>query len=213
MGFFSGICSFVGSICSSIGGAIGSIGKVVSGALSILTGPVASIVMGAVMGVGKLLGITTEKEKPEELGMKAAKSDKRLEDFNSYKEYKNYLNSIELTREDMKKMEENKSAYAHIGTAVCLQGINDFYDMPISIETFIALAQIGLKNGNSIKTLLDEYKKKNIKPNIDKVVSGKNITPMESDKILGVLNEVLEKMNDGSKLEERLNNMMAKKSN
>lgn len=208
MGFFSGICSFVSGACSIIGGAIGSLGNAVSRALSIVGSALSSAVINVVMGVGKILGAVNEKDRPEELGMKAVKAEKRLEDFDNYKEYKSYLDSIELTKEDMKKMEEHKVAYSYIGTGVCLQGIKETYEMPLTIGTFINLVKMGINDENKVKVVLDEYKEKNVRPDIDKMISGKNITPMESDKVLEVLNEALKKIENSSEIEEKLNKML-----
>ena len=204
MGIFSGICSFVGGICSSIGGAIGGICSAVSGALSLLTGGVASAVIGLVMGLGKILGKVDEDEKPEELGMKAAKAEKKLEDFDNFDEYKSYLNSIELTDEDRKEIDKHKEEYAHIGTGVCLQGVNECYSHPMSIDDLISLQKMGIDKPEEIKTFLDNCEKKNIKPSVNSLVTGKNITRQESDKVLGILNSTFEKMENSKLFDEVL---------
>ena len=204
MGFFSSIGSFIGGICSSIGGAIGGLCGVVSSALSILSGGVASAVIGLVMGLGKLLGKVDENEKPEELGMRAAKAEKKLEDFDNFDEYKSYLNSIELTAEDMKEIDKHREEYAHIGTGVCLQGVNECYSRPMSIDDLISLQKMGVKNPEEIKTFLDNCEKKNVRPSVNSLVTGKNITPEESDKVLGILNSTFEKMETSKLFEDVL---------
>lgn len=212
MGIFGAIggaiSSFCSSVCSSIGGLVGSLASGIGRVLSIAS-PLTSIVIGLVKGIAEVLGIGEKEEKPEELGLKAAKSDKKFEDFDSYDEYKSYLDKITLTREDLKKLDDptQKFAYQAIGTGVYMQGVNERYGMEVPIGTYIKMAELGVSSGKEMKSVLDTYKEKNVNPDIEKAINS-DVGRMEKKEIIGTLREGLGKLENGQEISSRLDKMM-----
>lgn len=143
-GVGSAICRGVSSICSAISGtALGSsLGNVVSKFVSIIGVAVPAInvinIVNAILVVANIVSKLAEaigikekdKDEPDELAMKAEKSDKKPEDFDSVEEYIKYLQEeIELTDEEKEKLEkmddEKRSAYRATGTYLYTKCINE----------------------------------------------------------------------------------------
>lgn len=212
MGFLSSVCSAVSSICSSIGGALSGIATGLSSTLGLAGIAIAGVVCGIIKGVSSILGISKEKEKPEELGLRAEKADRNLEEFDSFEEYKEYLDGIELTDEDFEKLNdpEKKEAYSMVGTGVYLQGINEHYGIDIKPETYIKLAGLGVKSPEDTKAFLDKCKENGVNPDLDGLEKGK-LTSKEEDKLIetfkGSIGEMENKDEISSKLDEMLSRL------
>lgn len=211
MGFWSSVCSFCSSVCSCIGGAISSVSTALSSVLGLAGSLVSGLVCGIIKGVAAILGIGKEKEKPEELGLKAEKADRNLEDFDSFEEYKEYLDGIELTDEDMEKLNdpEKKEAYTMVGTGVYLQGINDHYGMDIKPETFVKLVGLGVKNPEDTKAFLDKCKENGVNPDLDGLEKGK-LTTKEENKLIETFKGSIGEMSDKDEISNRLDEMLSR---
>ena len=168
MGFWSAIGSFVGSVCSAISSAVSSLGSSLSTfATKIveLAGPLLETVGKIASMVAKFLGLT-ELEDPIELGLRAEASDKKPEDFDSYKDYINYIkNEVKIDEEKLKSASDiDKAKYTAIGSGVLIKGIEDKKDMNIGADTFVALAKIGtetldkLGGARGVDAILDTFK-------------------------------------------------------
>ena len=156
MGFFSSICSAissglsavgnaicrgVGTLCTAIAGTVAgsAIGRVVSGfvtTIGIAFPPVeivnAIIVVASIVGkIAEAIGIKeTGKDESDELALKAEKSDKKPEDFDSTEEYIRHLQEeIRLSdseKEELENMDEEKrSVYRATGTYLYTKCINE----------------------------------------------------------------------------------------
>ena len=156
MGFFSSICSTissglsavgsaicrgVSSLCTAIAGAVSgsAIGGVVSRfvtTIGVAFPPVeiinAIIVVASIVGkIAEALGIKeTDKDEPDELAMKAEKSEKKPEDFDSTEEYIRHLQEeirfSDEEKEELENMDEEKrSAYRATGTYLYTKCINE----------------------------------------------------------------------------------------
>lgn len=156
MGFFSGICSAISSGLSAIGSAIchgvsslctaiagTTLGSAIGGVVSKLVATIgiafppveiinAIIVVASIVAkIAEALGVKEkDKDEPDELAMKAEKSDKKPEDFDSTEEYIKHLQEeIKLSdeeKEELKNMDEEKrSAYRATGTYLYTKCINE----------------------------------------------------------------------------------------
>lgn len=211
MGLFSGIGSFFSGVCSCIGGAISGVASALSGALGLAGTLISGVVCGIIKGIAAILGIGKENEKPEELGLKAEKAERNLEEFDSFEEYKEYLDGIELTDEDLEKLNdpEKKEAYTMVGTGVYLQGINEHYGMNITPETFVKLANLGVKNPEDAKVFLDKCKEKGISPDLDGLANGK-LTINEEGKLVDTLKSSIDEMSNKDSISAKLDDMLEK---
>lgn len=169
MGFWSAIGSFVGSVCSAISSAVSSLGSSLSTfATKIveLAGPLLETVGKIASLVAKFLGVTEELENPLELGLRAEMSDKKPEDFDSYKDYINYIkNEVKIDEEKLKNASDiDKAKYSAIGSGILIKGIEDKKDMDIGADVFVALAKIGMETldkmggARGIDAILDTFK-------------------------------------------------------
>lgn len=211
MGFWSSVCSAVSSVCSCIGGALSGVTSALSGALGLAGSLVSGIVCGIIKGIAAILGIGKEKEKPEEVGLKAEKADRNLEDFDSFEEYKEYLDGIELTDEDLEKLNdpEKKEAYTMVGTGVYLQGINEHYGMEIKPETFVKLVGLGVKSPEDTKAFLDKCKENGVNPDLDGLEKGK-LTTKEEDKLIETFKDSIGEMGAKDESSNKLDDMLSK---
>ena len=169
MGFWSAIGSFVGSVCSAISSAVSSLGSSLSTfATKIveLAGPLLETVGKIASLVAKFLGVTEELENPLELGLRAEMSDKKPEDFDSYKDYINYIkNEVKIDEEKLKNASDiDKAKYSAIGSGILIKGIEDKKDMDIGADVFVALAKIGMETldkmggARGVDAILDTFK-------------------------------------------------------
>ena len=163
-GFISGvgsaICSGISHICS---GAMSLVSRMpvfegfAKTALSLLptlfphTGiiEVIALIVAVIGAVAEALGLKEEeKDTPEEMGMKAEQAEKGRDDFESDAEYIAYLHEIELDREKVKELtEEQRAAYALIGTKIYADGIKEKLGVKdeISPRFILECAKLGIK--------------------------------------------------------------------
>ena len=142
-GFFSGVCSAISSAFSSLGSSLTTFAtKIVE-----LAGPLLETVGKIASLVAKFLGVTEELENPLELGLRAEMSDKKPEDFDSYKDYINYIkNEVKIDEEKLKNASDiDKAKYSAIGSGILIKGIEDKKGMDIGADVFVALAKIGME--------------------------------------------------------------------
>ena len=169
MGFWSAIGSFVGSVCSAISSTVSSLGISLStfaAKIVELAGPLLETVGKIASMVAKFLGVTEGLEDPIELGLRAEMSDKKPEDFDSYKDYINYIkNEVKIDEEKLKNASDiDKAKYAAIGSGVLIKGIEEKKGMDIGADVFVALAKIGMETldkmggARGIDAILDTFK-------------------------------------------------------
>lgn len=135
------ICRGVGSLCTaiagtSLGGAIGGVVSKLVTAIGVAFPPLEIInailiVASIVSKIAEAIGIKEkDKDEPDELAMKAEKSDQKPEDFDSTEAYIKHLQEeIHLSdeeKEELKNMDEEKrSAYRATGTYLYTKCINE----------------------------------------------------------------------------------------
>ena len=152
------------------------------------------------------LGLTEEQEQPEEIGMKAEQADKKPEDFDSIEEYIKYLREeIEIDKEKMEKLsEEEKAAYATVGSAILVQGIEEKYKMQLPAEFWCTVVDKKMSN-EQVQGLIETFKENGLKDmkdfsdymNDQSIESG---TPRS--KISDTIIETIKKQNPGMDQEE-----------
>ena len=161
-GFFSGVCSAISSAFSSLGSSLTTFAtKIVE-----LAGPLLETVGKIASVVAKFLGVTEELENPLELGLRAEMSDKKPEDFDSYKDYINYIkNEVKIDEEKLKNASDiDKAKYSAIGSGILIKGIEDKKGMDIGADVFVALAKIGMETldkmggARGVDAILDTFK-------------------------------------------------------
>ena len=161
-GFFSGVCSAISSAFSSLGSSLTTFAtKIVE-----LAGPLLETVGKIASLVAKFLGVTEELENPMELGLRAEASDKKPEDFDSYKDYINYIkNEVKIDEEKLKNASDiDKAKYIAIGSGILIKGIEDKKGMDIGADVFVALAKIGMETldkmggARGVDAILDAFK-------------------------------------------------------
>lgn len=214
MGWFGGLCSAVsnaiGSFCSGVGGVISRCVSGLANALSVVGSAISGAISGIIKGIANIIGISDERERPEELALKAEKSDKSLEDFDSFEEYKSYLDKIELTKEDMLKLndKDNLEAYSIIGTGIYLQGINEHYGMNINPKTLVTLyKELGIKTPEDTKEFLDKCKENGVSPDLAELEEG-GLTRSEEDKLISTLKDSVMNMSNKDDISQRLDKML-----
>ena len=135
------ICRGVSSLCTaiagtSLGGAIGGVVSKLVATIGVAFPPLEIInaiiiVADIVSKIAQALGLKEkDKDEPDELAMKAEKSDKKPEDFDSTEAYIKHLQEeIELSDEEKDKLknmdEEKRSAYRATGTYLYTKCINE----------------------------------------------------------------------------------------
>jgi len=166
MGLFSfiGDCisaavSVVSSAVSAIGGTLGAL----AGAVLKVATPYLSALMTIVNVISQVLGILKPDESPEELGDKAMRSDKSLEDFDTTQEYIAYLREeVDFDKEEFDKLsDEEKLGRSVIGTAISMKAINETKGFDISLDTWTSMAKLydkGVLNNDNLNGFLDEFK-------------------------------------------------------
>lgn len=104
-----------------------------------------------------------ENEGPEELGMKAERSDKKPEEFDSTEDYIKYLrDQVEVQRGQFKNLkEEERIVYEVIGTGLYVKGIEEKYGISATGEFWKVVADLHLK-GDDVRRFIETFKKNDI---------------------------------------------------
>lgn len=184
MGFLGAVAGAIGSavgtvlsgasaICSALGGVVGALGStfctsLAAGitALGVGIGDVLTVIMvvaKVISWIAEKLGLTTEEEQPEDLGMKAEQADKKPEDFDSIEEYIKYLREeVEIDKEKMEKLsQEERAKYAAVGSAILVQGIEEKYKIQLPAEFWCTVVDRKMDEEH-IKCLIDTFKEKGV---------------------------------------------------
>lgn len=221
----SAISTGISTVCSTIGSALFSGGTGIAALAKSFIAPVIGLpiveILVAVETIGKiisvvagLLGLTSEEETPEELGMKAEEAEKKPEDFDSTQEYIEYLrNEVKVDKQKLETLsQEEKVVYGAIGSAIYVKGMEEKYGMEMSGDFWATVAQMNMK-GEEVKAYIESFKAAGIKDMKDMsdyikcepLADGKN-PKIISDAMLGALKELNPEMSDEA-LEDKLLDM------
>lgn len=202
------------AICGALGGVVGALGStfctsLAAGITALGVGDVIAVIMAVakvVSWIAEKLGLTTEDEQPEDLGMKAEQADKKPEDFDSIEEYIKYpREEVEIDKEKMEKLsQEERAKYAAVGSAILVQGIEEKYKMQLPAEFWCTVVDRKMDE-EQIKCLIDTFKEKGVTDmkDLDDYLNNRKIesgTPRSeiSDTII----EAIKKQNPGISQED-----------
>lgn len=161
MSFWSCLSSGIGSVCSAICDAVSHVGKMcVSIATKLVESKVLEPIMAIVDFLAKVLVVIEKQESPEELGDKAMRADKKLEEFDSTNDYINYLRKeVKFDKAEFDKCSDiDKTVRAAIGSTICTLGIEEKLNMLIPPEFLKKSAELKM-HGEEVKNYLDSFKK------------------------------------------------------
>lgn len=182
----SGACSIVSSAISTIGSAIGSalkgaislckslgnlaslkvLGPLVSIASGILgpLGPiVAELIIRKMIEVGLKLLLGTDKEKADEMGYRLEEADKHADwkkssDFDSFKEYYEYLKQQIPDEEiDREKLKKDKYYYESVAIDKMADETGKKYGIKVEPEFFIEIGRSAMEE-KEVEAIIAAYK-------------------------------------------------------
>ena len=180
MGFFGSVCSFVSSAISSVSSFVGSVGSsLATMATNLLkvASPYLSAISSIVQMVGAVLGLIKPEEKVDEIGDKAVRADKQVEDFNTTAEYLEYLrDEVTFDKDNFNKLsKEEKLARSAVGTTIVMKAIDEKKGVDISTDTWITLAKLkesgNFKDVKEFNKVLNTFKDN--QTDLNKYVDGK----------------------------------------
>lgn len=171
MGWFSSVCSAVGSFCSSVCSCVSSVCSAIGGAVASVCGAMAETILKlnpstidvvlkvieAIITVCLGLG---EDEKIEDYGAAMRQVDKKPEDFDSIKEYIEYLREeIKSGRVDLSSSENDIERYADkvLGASLMIKAIDEKYGLKTSAEFWGTMGEKfekGKIDGNELDVIL-----------------------------------------------------------
>jgi len=164
MGFWSSVGGCIGSVCSAVGSCVSAVGSVLASSAQLLVsvaGAYLGPVVNVISAVAQMLGVFKKEDDPEDLGRRAAISDKKPEDFDSTEQYIEHLrNDIQIDKEKMKKETDiDKAAYQAIGAGIAVKGISEKKGFDIPMEAWVTFAKLGMENKEKeVNALLDDFK-------------------------------------------------------
>jgi hypothetical protein len=164
--FFKSVASAAVSVVSSAISSIGS--RIVESANSFLRAGARFLdtVSDIMEGIAKKLGIIEEKDNAEDLGDRAMRADKKMEDFESAKEYIEYLKKeiSQTPKEELEKLPPNERlARRAVGNAILSKALQENMKMEIPVDFWVEAVKAGL-SGKEIDEMLKRFKEAGIKP-------------------------------------------------
>ena len=169
MGFWSGLSSFVSKAVSVVTSVAKSIGKaLVEKATEYLNLGIDALqkVVGVVETIAKALGIIKPEDDSEDLGDRAMRADKKIEDFDSTRDYINYLKQEirAKTKDDLEKLSpQERLARKALGTSILSKAIEEEFDTSIPTEFWEKATKAGL-GSKEIQEILQKFKDVGIEP-------------------------------------------------
>lgn len=207
MGFFSGLCSFIGSCVSAVGSAIGSIASGIGRALSI--SPLFTAACAVIKAIAEAISVKDKDEDFEEIGCKMEKSGKKLEDFKTFDEYKQYIDSIKLTPEDRLKIETDKDKYLAFGMAFSLKGMESKFSLnsPLTYDSVETLLKTGL-DAKGISTVLKDFGEKKVNVDFDKMEK-MELSEEKFDKVYSTFKESINTLDNKEEILNKLDKLIS----
>ena len=159
MGFWSSLCGAVSKVFSPVVNAVSSVlqnSPMLQKLLPILgiaiPPPLDAIAVIAIQVISACMG---KPENPEELGWQMNEADKKPEDFDSFDEYKEYLNENYPFDKDAfdAQTDEQKAACRYVGMAGTMEELRDSKGFEINATSLGALAGMASTLGWSNDTM------------------------------------------------------------
>ncbi|NPA11100.1 MAG: hypothetical protein GXO62_02535 [Epsilonproteobacteria bacterium] len=169
MGFWSSLSSFVSKAVSVVVDTVKSVGtRVVESATQFLKAGARFLdtVSTVIEGIAKKLGLIEINDNAEDLGDRAMRADKKMEDFESVNEYIDYLkNKISSTPKDQLENLPAHERFARkaVGNAILSKALEEKLKMEIPVDFWVEAVKAGL-SGREIDEMLKRFKLQGIKP-------------------------------------------------
>lgn len=166
MGLWGAICGAVSSAVSFVGSCVNSLGRAVVGMASTLIkelAPIIDTVITIIKLVAEHFGVLKPEDDIEDLGARAMKSDKKVEDFDSVNEYIDHLrNDIELEKDELKKMSEGqKLACKAVGATITSKALSEKIGIEIPADFWVEVGKHSMTFKETLG-LIDAYKNNNM---------------------------------------------------
>ena len=194
---------------STMKGLSGVLDKILK-ILSKITPELIKEVTSLISSVAELLGLKDEDDSSEELGLKSEIADKRLEDFDSREEYKNYLkDNVELDEYDREKLnnESLKEKYSAKGLDIEMGAINEKIGVKLGLEDYVMMAKAGINKVQDFMTIVDTFKEKGVEPLINEAIE--RLIPMkEGATVIDTLKEGVNKLENAKETWDKFNDML-----
>lgn len=140
MGLFSGLWNGIKRAVSSVLGNSELMQKLMPRLMEFIPPPYDLIAVVAIEAISAAIGV---EENPDKLGWQMNEADKKPEDFNSFKEYKEYLDrEYPFDKEKFDALsEEQKMACRYIGMAGTIQEVQEAKNLELNPETLGVLVK------------------------------------------------------------------------
>lgn len=202
--FFQGVCNAVSSVLKS-SALVNTLLPILG---VVLPPPIDVIAVVALAAMSVALG---QKEDPEKLGWQMQEADKSPEDFDSFGEYKDYLDKeFPFDEEKFNQLSDiEKSACRYVGLAGTMAELKELKGFEVTPETFGALLSnsfaqaMGLKNNDAkvnfaenIASSMQEQGFHSLEP-LDQAAKG-SLDVKDRDKVIDAVQNALDKTPDKS---------------
>ena len=144
------------------------------------------------------------------MGAKAATAEKKVDDFDSYKDYIDYLsNDVELTDEikENLKDEKFKAECTCIGAAIQWHGIDEKMEFNMGVPDATRLVEAGVNTVEAFKTISDTFKENNVEPRINDAIEYK-LPIDEKVEVIDTLKEGVDKIDNSKEIWDKLDKML-----
>jgi len=216
MGFLG---SFISSVVSVVSSAVKAVGQVVLDKskeflkMSIETLKVVTEVLEV---IAKSMGILSPIETIEELGDRALSADKKIEDFDTTKEYIEYLRG-EIRAKSIDELRslpaEERLARRVVGNSIVSKAIEEEYSLDIPVEFWDRVTEARL-GGQEINEILKRFKSNDIEPKDFVEYLKRELSREEEDRVDSFLVDTyreLEPESDPKHIEEKILSMQRAK--
>ncbi|MBU9712742.1 hypothetical protein [Evansella tamaricis] len=218
MGFGAFLTGIVGPVvtvitnCSSaIGTALTNLARTI-----VVNGPkiemILRVISAAVETLSQIFGLINKDETAEDLGAKAAESDKSAEEFQSTEDYIQYLREeVQLDAEKMKNLKpEERMAYTAIGTAILAKGIEEKAEISIPADFWVEVGKQNMK-AEEVKAYIEQFKVNGFEElKLSDYLKG-NLSISENKQIASIMESTLKELNSELSAEEIQEKMMEMK--
>jgi acyl carrier protein len=172
-------------------------------------------VVGVVETIAKALGIIKPEDDSEDLGDRAMRAEKTIEDFDTTRDYINYLKQEirAKTKDELEKLSpEERLARKALGTSILSKAIEEEFDTSIPVEFWEKATKAGL-GSKEIQEILQKFKDVGIEPSQFVKYLKRELNIKDEDKIEDVLVDAyrnLEPNANQKEIEEKILSMQRK---
>jgi hypothetical protein len=172
-------------------------------------------VLNVVETIAKSLGIIKQEDNNEDLGDRAMRAEKNIEDFDSTRDYINYLREEikAKTKDEFERLSpEERLARRALGASILSKAIEEEFDTKIPIEFWEKAIKLGL-DSKEIEEILEKFKSVGIKPEEFIKYLKRELNIQDEDKIENSLIDAYKNLEPNAtqeELEEKILSMQRK---